>query len=100
MSSTSRVADFKRAGDLSRLHEEAAIWLLRDFTNGLTLSAIKVHLSLFSNEGIRRKGSNMSYPWMVDQYLRRYHTSTAFANANKEEVIFNIARLILEIIPI
>lgn len=77
------LTEFRRMFDSSRIREEAAVGLFRDFMSGPTLAAIKVRLTLSSNDANGQKENMMSYAGVVNHRLRRYTTDAEITKAKK-----------------
>lgn len=71
----------KRPCELPRFHESAAIWLFREFKNGLTIAAIKAQLTFSYIYKNRHKATITIYTKVVKHLLRLCYTEAVIERA-------------------
>lgn len=82
------LTEFKRACDLSRIHEGTAVWLFWELVNGPTLASMKVRLTLSTNNSDRHDDTITIYAEVVYHLLRRYTIDAIIVKADEESRCF------------
>lgn len=78
------VPEFRRAYDSSRIHQDAAVWPLREFMNGPVFAASKPPSTLTSNDADRRDRTITTYAEVVNHLLWLYATDAVIAKDDEK----------------